>query len=105
MCWIEEYELKHMEFHRCVRSFRHMRTVWNLLAENSVKPGQATFARYQSSVYRELQLETQRLLTLKGLPEFVKCDLWDIETLLNAVREFHQKELGWLTELARGTAS
>jgi hypothetical protein len=101
MRWIEEYELKHIEFHRCIKSFQYMHTVWSSLAERSVAPSRAAFARHQSTLYRELQLEAQCLFTLKGLPEFVNCDPWDLGNMLNVVREFRQKELGWLTELAR----
>jgi len=101
MRWIEEYELKHVEFQRCIKSFRTMAGIWATLGDKSADPGRAAFARRQSTVYRELQTDAERLYHLKGLEEFVKCDPDDLETLLRTVREFRRKELGWLMELAK----
>jgi hypothetical protein len=99
MRWLEEYELKHVEFHRCIESFRFMRVAWSSLAAKSLNPGQSAFASRQSSVYRELQLDAEHLFKSKGLAEFVECVAGDMDAFVKAVREFRRRELGWLTEL------
>jgi hypothetical protein len=105
MRWLEEYELKHVEFQRCIESFRFMRVAWATLAAKSPEPGRAAFANRQSSVYRELQFDAEHLFKSKGLAEIVSCTTGDMNALVEVIREFRRKELGWLTELARAPTS
>jgi hypothetical protein len=100
MRWLEEYELKHVEFQRCIESFRKMHTIWDSLAEKSSDPGYAAFARHRSCIYHDLKREAETLFIAKGNKAFQKFKPEDQEAMLRAVIQFRAQELDWLRELA-----
>ena len=68
MRWLEEFELKHMEFIRCIKSFDAMATAWDAVSakhsnvtSTSTKKGYDTFAHRQANTYRRLHDEAERL--------------------------------------------
>lgn len=54
MRWLEEFELKHVEFMRSIKSFERMSSVWAELASKTPLPGNAAFARKQSETFKTL---------------------------------------------------
>ena len=55
----EEVEILTEEFKRAKLSFRKMVDVWNELAHRSEKPGYATYAYEQSSMYEDLATDCE----------------------------------------------
>src|SRR5215475_805081 len=97
MRWLEEYELKHVEFTRCIRSFKKMSIVWEELASKDERPGYASYARQQAHRYTRLRDEARSLFGEQGNPAFVDPK----PTLIEAFKAFRSNELSWLRELAQ----
>jgi hypothetical protein len=95
MRWLEEFELKHAEFSRCITGFHAMETGWDTVAKTAADEGYAGYARRQAKVYRELYDDAVSLFSLVGEARFVKPS----GTILEAVQEFRQDELDWLRVL------
>jgi len=95
--WLEEFELKHVELRRTVQSFAVMSRVWAGIAAKAPSPGAAAFARKQASMYDDLHSDADVLLKEKGEKRFVNVADSDF---VQAVQDFREQELGWLTELA-----
>ena len=98
MRWMEEFELKHMEITRCIRSFRTMSEVWEGIASKSEKPGYGAFARRQSDIYSRLCKDAEELFAKHAEPQFVYPET----TLIDALCTFREEELSWFRELALG---
>jgi hypothetical protein len=100
MRWLEEFELKHIELIRCIRSFNKMHSVWEVMSKTVQKPGHAAFARRQSTIYVDLRNDAEKLFREKGEARFVSLGLHDDSHLVDAVRQFRDAELSWLKQLA-----
>jgi hypothetical protein len=99
MRWIEEFELKHAELARCIRSFDHMSHVWEELAEKDARSGYAEFGRRQASIYRKLCTDASNLFRTHGEEHFVDSKT----TLTDAISTFRKQELSWFTVLTLST--
>jgi hypothetical protein len=93
---MEEFELKHAEMTRCIRTFQTMRDVWEGLASRSTKPGYGSFARQQADIYSQLAKDAEELFELHG----EKCFVHPETTLIQAVIVFRNDELAWFREVA-----
>ena len=97
MRWMEEFELKHAEFIRCIKTFDTMRTAWENVAANCTHRGYAAFARRQSVMYRDLHKDAEDLYQQRAEKQF--SGISGSETLIREVHKFRESELGWLTRL------
>jgi len=95
--WMEEFEMKHAEFIRCIETFRTMQQAWGTVAKRCTHPGYAAFARRQSDMYLTLREDAESLFKLKGEPRF--SGISDIKSLIPVVRQFRESELAWLNAL------
>ena len=100
MRWLEEYEMKHMEFRRCIKSFDKMYSAWESIAAECDNPGYRSFAKRQANVYLRLRDETKTRFAAVGYSRFVECD--DLE-FVSEVYRFREKEIGWLKTMAKCT--
>jgi hypothetical protein len=69
--WLEEYELKHAEFERTIRTFGFWAREWSEVASSARQEGKhgvEAFARHQSAIYRTLQTGAKELYTKCGEP-------------------------------------
>jgi hypothetical protein len=99
--WLEEFELKHIEFIRCIRSFQTMHFAWAAMASKAVGAGRTAFARRQSTMYLDLHNEAKDWFARKGETRFVNlANYYDTTSFVDAVRQFRERELGWLIALA-----
>jgi len=91
--WMEEFELKHVEMMRCIKSFSHICEVWKTLAHTSKNGGHAAYARRQSAIYFELHENAKALLAANGYE-----NLRDMEesTLVEIIQRFRKEEMDWL---------
>jgi hypothetical protein len=97
MRWMEEFELKHMEFVRCIRSFAYTSQAWETLSDSEdIRPGYPEFARRQSNFYRELYADASLLFEKYGEERFVRPKA----SLIDAIQDFREQELSWFRELA-----
>lgn len=96
--WLEQFEIKHVEMMRCIKSFYHLHAVWASMAAKSSQLGHAAFARQQASMFLDLHDNAKDLFAEKGEPRFVSMN---DSTVVQTVRAFRNQELGWLYELAR----
>ena len=72
--WLEQYEVKHAEFRRCIQSFGFMQRVWSTLADAhavSGKSGYSSFSRRQSAMYATLKADVQESYKKVGNPYLV----------------------------------
>jgi hypothetical protein len=95
MRWIEEFEMKHAELTRCIRSFDYMSQVWEELSKKDARPGYAEFGRRQASVYQKLCTDAVSLFQIHGEARFVHPKT----TLTEAISTFRKQELAWFTAL------
>lgn len=93
MRWLEEFELKHVDFMRCIKSFEKMRSVWTDLAEKVLLPGERAFARKQAATYDYLQKDASEWFGKTAEPRFLNMTE---ETLIKTITDFRAKELSWL---------
>jgi len=99
MRWMEEFELKHAEFTRCIRYFDYMERTWQILAskDTSTRPGYAAFARRQAHTYSKLSQDAQELFQKHGEERFVHPET----TLIDSISKFREEELSWFTDLTQ----
>src|ERR1700754_5109071 len=97
MRWLEEYEMKHVEFDRCIKAFNTMSSAWTKQADNSTHSGYRAFARKQSTMFSSLRDRADAMFKKVGSKSFVGKSGKD---LVEAVTHFHEEELCWLKELA-----
>jgi hypothetical protein len=99
---MEEFELKHAEFARCIRSFDYTSRSWETLAgTGDARPGYAEFARRQANHYRELCTGAQSLFEKHGEERFVHPKT----TLVDAVQDFREQELSWFKDITLSSSS
>lgn len=93
MRWLEEFELKHVEFMRSMQYFATMRNIWGQLAVETDNEGTASFCRRQSSIFDGLRESTKVWFNRVAEPRFVNISE---ENLVSVLRDFREHELGWL---------
>jgi hypothetical protein len=96
MRWLEEFELKHVEFVRTIRSFQTLAAAWSTVASRAKDEGRSGFAHRQAAMYQELQRDASRLLTETTEPRFTGSE----EEVIAALHSFRTNELSWLRQLA-----
>jgi hypothetical protein len=96
--WLEEFELTHADFIRCIQHFDSIHSIWQSIATKASKPGYAAFARRQSAIYKDLRDDAKSLFAKKGEPRFVNIQ---VSEMVPVVQSFRELELGWLAELAK----
>jgi hypothetical protein len=99
--WLEEFELKHAEFVRCILSFEAMVSAWTSLSQEDERPHYAAFARRQACIFRKLLDDARELYTERGNPTLTSGK----GTLVEAVRAFRNDELAWLSGLVGETST
>jgi len=98
MRWLEEYEMKHVELRRCIKSFHKMHSAWESIANNCGNLGHSAFSRRQSELYCLLHDDAVDRFKRVGYSPFVTCN--DSE-LVSEVYRFRNHELGWLNIMAK----
>jgi hypothetical protein len=96
MRWLEEFELKHMEFLRCIRSFDTLRSSWSSIEAKEAREAYAAYARRQADTYKRLHDQAQ--LLFKENAEPILYDSRD--DLVTALQDLRKHELGWLWRMA-----
>jgi hypothetical protein len=95
MRWLEEFELKHAEFIRCINSFRTTAMTWATIAGEETRDGYAAFARHQSDIFHQLREESECLFQKNAEP-----GLWEArDNLLEGIQKLRKQELAWLWKL------
>jgi hypothetical protein len=93
--WLEDFELKHVEFVRCIRYFESMHRAWTAMESSCPNsPGYAAFARRQSATFRALKEDAEVWFARAGAPRFVKLSG---RSLAEELKAFRKQELEWLT--------
>lgn len=94
MRWLEEFELTHVDFMRCLKSFHKMHEIWLSLASGFPSShSAAAFARRQSHIYLDLHKQALTWFTGSADPRFLHITE---ENIIEVIQEFRKTELGWL---------
>lgn len=93
--WLEEFELKHLDFIRAIKSHYKMYEVWTALSKKTTDAGSAAFARRQSFVYYDLHVQTKEWFLKTAEPRFLNITE---ETIVETIQQFRADELGWLAK-------
>lgn len=93
--WLEEFEMKHIDFMRSIKSFATMHLNWNELASQQVQPGKAAFARRQSLLYFRLYEDAKSRFDKTAEPRFKNLTE---ENLVEILMDFRRTELSWLED-------
>lgn len=93
MRWLEEFELKHVEFMRSIKSFEKMSSVWSILASKSSSPANSALARKQAAIYETLRADASHWFRQTGEPRFL---VMTEHTLVKIITDFREGELSWL---------
>jgi hypothetical protein len=96
MRWLEEFELKHAEFIRCIKSFHAMATAWSTLATTETREGYAAFARYQADIYGRLHRDAEDLFKKNAEPSLYESR----DNLIEGIQKLRRRELAWLWRMA-----
>lgn len=79
--WLEQAEIKHVQFVRLVTSFRRMGDVWERLAdEHKSDSGRQTFALRQSAIFKSRENEACSTFYSCGLPDLLPRSVAKITT-------------------------
>ena len=90
--WMEEFELKHVDFMRCIKSFDTMRTVWSTMASKSSSLAAIAIARKESAKYSTLHEDASSLHAKTAEPRF---RVMTEGTLVKIIQDFRDRELSW----------
>jgi hypothetical protein len=96
MRWLEEFELKHVEFVRCITGFDAMMSAWSAVATKETREGYAAFARSRSDIYRRLRDQAEDLFQKNAEPHLLEFR----ENLIKGIQTLRERELGWLWKMA-----
>lgn len=91
--WLEELEIKHIDFMRAIKSFSTMQTIWKSMASAATDAGPAGFARRQSSLYADLRKDMEKWFEETAEPRFLHITE---ENVVETIQNFRREELGWL---------
>jgi hypothetical protein len=95
--WLEEFEMKHAEFDRCIKTFNTMSSAWKAIAKDHSKSGYRAFARRQSTMFETLRNTADDTFKKFGAKLFINKSG---PALVDTLAKFHEEELSWLKELA-----
>jgi hypothetical protein len=95
MRWLEELELRHVEFIRCITSLSSMETAWTTLANQEDREIYSAYARRQASLYRKMRREAAELFAKVGDSRFVEAKA----PIPDVVQSFRADELCWFVEM------
>ena len=98
MRWLEEFELKHIEFMRCIKTFETMRAIWGTISKRHDKPGYKAFAQRQANMYSDLRDDALSRFKHVANPNLLRGD---IQSLIQAIWDFRQIQLSWLFEAVK----
>lgn len=101
--WLEQIEIKHAEFMRCIKSFEKMKQVWTSLAEyhsDDSRPGHVAYARQKAAMYGRMQQECTTRYNSCGVPILVRKNVVD-STLADRVALYRQQEEAWMADMVR----
>lgn len=96
--WLEEFEVKHVDFMRAIKSFNTMHEIWKSLASNADHAGSAAFARKQSFLYDDLSNSMKEWFLKTAEPRFLHINE---ENIVETIQSFRNEELGWLYSFGR----
>lgn len=96
--WLEDFEMKHIDFMRSIKSFHTMHLTWETLANRAKEPGKVAFARRQSKLYLRLHEDARKRFGEVAETRF-RCLSED--NLVEVLKEFRHAELGWFEEATR----
>jgi hypothetical protein len=99
--WLEQFELKHVEFTRCIKYFDYFSNIWSAIASTESRPGYRAFANKQATTFHDMKIAANTRFLSVGYKGFVGIDGADF---IAAVEKFRQEEFTWLTSLAEGRA-
>ncbi|KAE9395066.1 hypothetical protein BT96DRAFT_826785 [Gymnopus androsaceus JB14] len=95
--WMEQFELKHAEFERTIWFFRTMGRVWDAMAQKALTPGSTAYAKHHSAIFTDLANNAEKSYKKIAHPDFI--DLADGQILADAVAQWREKWLAWMTLL------
>lgn len=92
---MEQFELKHVEFIRCMKYFDTMSSVWSNLALKAPHISEASFAKRQSFIYLTLHDDASKWFTKVAAPRFRSMTE---DNMIQMVADFRHEELAWMEE-------
>jgi hypothetical protein len=96
MRWLEEFELKHAEFIRCINGFGAMASAWSTIAAAEARDGYAAFARHQADIYHQLREDAEKLFKKNAEPSLFESR----DNLIGGIQKLRRQELAWLWRMA-----
>lgn len=93
MRWLEEIEVKQIEFLRCTRYFDYLRQIWESIAGGERRPGYAAYARKQQATYSSLYNDALYRCRKVVDPKIVGSQ--NGTQLVAAVNDHRSNELEW----------
>lgn len=99
--WLEEFEIKHIEFMRAIKSFSTMHDIWKSLASSTTHAGSASFARRQSYLYLDLCESMRRWFKDTAEPRFLNITE---DNIIDTIQKFRADELDWLMKYGHSTS-
>jgi len=94
--WLEQFELKHIEFSRCIKSFDYASSAWLAASKQTARPGYSAFAKRQSRLFTSLRDDATAKFAKYGFPGLGGLSG---AALVKSLGAFREKELAWLKEL------
>ena len=95
--WMEQFELKHVEFHCTVNFFKRIAHDWTELATSSTLPGFSAYASKHAAMFTDLANDTDFHFKQVGHPDFV--NLPETTRLADAVGVWRTKWLQWMVPM------
>jgi hypothetical protein len=91
---MEQYELKHAEFARCIRAFRYYEQAWMAMSAGG-KGGRMAYARRVADMWSGLAAEAEHGYKTVGRAEFVQLGS---KRLADVVASWREQELAWMKD-------
>lgn len=92
---MEQFELKHIEFIRCIKYFDTMSSVWSNLGLKTPDASESSFAKRQSSTYLTLRDDASKWFFKVAAPRFRSMTE---NNMIQMVIDFRHEELAWMGE-------
>lgn len=74
--WREQYEIKHAEFVRIIKTFSRMADIWHGLANHQDLPEAVAYARRHAAIFSRLASDARALYRRCGHPTLVGTEDW-----------------------------
>ena len=94
--WLEELELKHLEFLRMIKTFDTMSGFWSDMSSRQLHSGYAAFARRQASYLTDLRDDARRRYRSACAEAFVNSTE---ASFVADVIKFRAQELFWFNSI------